>query len=249
MSLLSKLGLDRREVRAWAMYDWANSAFWSTVITAVFPEFFSVGRRGRTAAGRRHGAVRLITTVALVAIAVMSPILGAIADYAGIRKKMLGAFLALGASATAAMALIGEGDWKLAAALFMLGNIGVTGTIVFYDSLLPYVARPDELDRVSSAGFRGRFPRRRPAPRGQPRLDRQAGVVRAAERRGWHPPVVSERRRSGGSRFRFRCFGTCPSRRANCARAKQRGQNPIAARSGPASARPSASFDATGRRS
>ena len=51
------------------------------------------------------------------------------------------------------MALIGEGDWKLAAVLFMLGNIGVTGTIVFYDSLLPFVARPDELDRVSSSAF------------------------------------------------------------------------------------------------
>ncbi len=153
MSLLSKLGLDRREVRAWAMYDWANSAFWSTVITAVFPEFFSSVAAAGLAPGVATARFATITTVALVAVAVMSPILGAIADYAGIRKKMLGGFLAVGASATAAMALIGEGDWKLAAALFMLGNIGVTGTIVFYDSLLPYVARPDELDRVSSSAF------------------------------------------------------------------------------------------------
>ena len=153
MSLLSKLGLDRREVRAWAMYDWANSAFWSTVITAVFPEFFSSVAAAGLAPGVATARFATITTVALVVVAVMSPILGAIADYAGIRKKMLGGFLAVGASATAAMVLIGEGDWKLAAALFMLGNIGVTGTIVFYDSLLPYVARPDELDRVSSSAF------------------------------------------------------------------------------------------------
>ena len=87
MSLLSKLGLDRREVRAWAMYDWANSAFWSTVITAVFP---SSSRRSPRPACRRRWRRRAsptITTVALVAVAVLSPILGAIADYAGDQKE------------------------------------------------------------------------------------------------------------------------------------------------------------------
>jgi UMF1 family MFS transporter len=153
MSLLSKLGLDRREVRAWAMYDWANSAFWSTVITAVFPEFFSSVASAGQPAAVTTARFATITTAALVVIAILSPILGAIADHAGIRKRMLGVFLALGASATAAMTLIGEGDWKLAAGLFMLANIGVTGTIVFYDSLLPFVARPDELDRVSSSAY------------------------------------------------------------------------------------------------
>jgi UMF1 family MFS transporter len=153
MSLLGKLGLERREVRAWAMYDWANSAFWSTIITAVFPEFFASVAAAGLPPAEATARFATITTAALIIVAVLSPILGAIADYAGVRKKMLGAFLAVGALATAAMALIGEGDWQLAAALFMLGNIGVTGTIVFYDSLLPYVARPDELDRVSSSAF------------------------------------------------------------------------------------------------
>lgn len=135
------------------MYDWANSAFWSTVITAVFPEFFSSVAAAGLPPGVATARFATITTIAMVIIAVLSPILGAIADYSGVRKKMLAVFLAIGASATAAMALIGEGDWKLAAVLFMLGNIGVTGTIVFYDSLLPYLARPDELDRVSSSAF------------------------------------------------------------------------------------------------
>ena len=83
-------GLDRREVRAWAMYDWANSAFWSTVITAVFPEFFSSVAAAGLPPGVATARFATITTVAMVAIAVMSPILGAVADYAGIRKKMLG---------------------------------------------------------------------------------------------------------------------------------------------------------------
>ena len=152
-SFLSRFGLDRREVRAWVMYDWANSAFWSTIVTAVFPEFFSsVAASGLppAAATFRFAAA---TTIALAIVAVISPVLGAVADYAAVKKKMLAAFLVVGVSATAAMALIGEGDWRLAAALFMLGNIGVTGTLVFYESLLPFVARPDEIDRVATAGF------------------------------------------------------------------------------------------------
>jgi len=153
MTLLGRLGLDRREVRAWAMYDWANSAFWSTVVTAVFPEFFSSVAAADLPRGVATARFAAATTIALTIVALISPVLGAMADYAGIKKRMLAVFLALGASATAAMVLIGEGDWKLAAALFMVGNIGVAGTLVFYDSLLPYVAKPEEIDRVSAAGF------------------------------------------------------------------------------------------------
>jgi MFS transporter, UMF1 family len=89
--------------------------------------------------------------VAIVAVA--SPILGAIADYTGIKKKLLAMFVSIGALSCAAMAAIGEGDWQLASILFVIGNIGVSGSTVFYDSLLPHVARPEETDRVSSAGF------------------------------------------------------------------------------------------------
>jgi len=153
MFLLERLGLDRPEVRAWAMYDWANSAFWSTVVTAVFPEFFSSVAARDLPRGVATARFATTTTIALTIVAVMAPVLGAIADYAGIKKRMLGIFLAIGASATAAMVLIGEGDWQLAAALFLISNIGVAGTLVFYDSLLPYVAEPDEIDRVSTAGF------------------------------------------------------------------------------------------------
>lgn len=153
MSLIARLGLQRREARAWVTYDWANSAFWSTVVTAVFPAFFaSVAASGLSPeeATVRFGA---ITVIALTTVAVISPILGAIADYAGIKKKMLGAFLALGVTSTAGMALVGDGDLGLASILFILANIGVAGTVVFYDSLLPYVANPEEIDQVSTSGF------------------------------------------------------------------------------------------------
>ena len=96
-SLLERLGLGRRDLRAWAMYDWANSAFQTTIIAAVF--------------------------------------------------------LAIGASATAGMFFIGRGDWQLALVLFVIGNVGVAGSIVFYESLLPHLVGEEELDRVSSAGY------------------------------------------------------------------------------------------------
>jgi UMF1 family MFS transporter len=75
------------------------------------------------------------------------------ADYAGLKMKMLGGFIGLGVVATAAMYFIGRGDWKLALLLFVLGNIGVTGSLVFYESLLPHIAREEERDMVASAGF------------------------------------------------------------------------------------------------
>jgi len=89
----------------------------------------------------------------LAMIAVLSPVLGAMADYAAVKKRMLAVFLGIGVVATAAMFFIYRGDWVLALALFMLGNIGVYGTFTFYDSLLPHIARGDELDRVSTAGY------------------------------------------------------------------------------------------------
>jgi UMF1 family MFS transporter len=152
-TLLGRLGLDRPELVAWAMYDWANSAFLTVVVTAVFPIYYrSVAARGldATAATGRFG---LATTIALVIAALLAPPLGALADRSGGKLRLLRAFLSVGVVATAALALVGEGDWLLGLALFVVANIGVTGSFVFYDSLLPHVARPEEMDRVSSAGY------------------------------------------------------------------------------------------------
>jgi UMF1 family MFS transporter len=152
-SWLARIGLDRPELRAWAMYDWANSAFWCTVILAVFPPFFA----DYAAAGLSPVAATTrfawATTIAVTLVALMGPVLGAIADYRAMKKRLLAAFMALGVAATLLMATIGRGQWEYAAVLFMLGNVGVAASLVFYDSLLPHIARPGELDRVSTAGF------------------------------------------------------------------------------------------------
>ena len=135
------------------MYDWANSAFMATVVTAVFPIYFASVAAADLDPATASFRFAVTTFVALSVVAVLAPVLGAIADFAGIKKKMLGAFLALGVVATACMFFIERGDWVLAAVLFVVANIGVTTSFVFYDSLLPHIARADEMDRVSTAGY------------------------------------------------------------------------------------------------
>ena len=153
MGLFARLGLGRPELRAWAIYDWANSAFQCTIIAAIFPVYYSTvaadGLPGPTASARFATA----TTIAMATVALLSPVLGAYADYAGRKKRMLAVSMAVGVPATAAMFWIGRGDYRLAEVLFVLGNIGVYASYVFYDSLLPHIASDREVDRVSSAAY------------------------------------------------------------------------------------------------
>ncbi len=153
MRVLARLGLDRRELRAWAAYDWANSAFITVVVSAVFPIFFvkvAGADLAETEASRRF---TIATTIALALSAVLAPVLGAIADRAPVKKRFLLAFSALGVLATLAMTTIDRGDWLWALVLFGVANLGANGAFVFYDALLPHVARPHEVDRVSTAGY------------------------------------------------------------------------------------------------
>jgi MFS transporter, UMF1 family len=151
--LLTKAGLRTPEQRAWAWYDWANSAYFTTVITAVFPPFYATYAAAGLPPAQATARFAEITTFSVALVAVSSPILGAIADYGGVKKRLLLGFMVLGVFACASMAAIGRGNLTLASTLFVLGNIGVSGSTVFYDALLPNVARPEETDRVSSAGF------------------------------------------------------------------------------------------------
>ena len=135
------------------MYDWANSAFMTTVVAAVFPIYFSRVAAAELEPVEATARFALATTIALSIVAVISPLLGALADHAGVKKRLLGTFMGLGAFATACMYFIQRGDVLLASVLFILGNIGATGSFVFYDSLLPHIADQREIDRVSTAGY------------------------------------------------------------------------------------------------
>lgn len=153
MSLLRRLGLNRPELRAWATYDWANSAFQSTIITAVFPEFFASVAAADLPPAIATARYAWATTIAVAVIALLGPILGAIADYRALKKKMLGAFVGLGVIATLMMTTIHQGEWQYAAGIFIVANVAIASSFVFYDSLLPHIAAPEEMDRVSTSSY------------------------------------------------------------------------------------------------
>ena len=152
-SWLEKLGLHRPELRAWVLYDWANSALITTVITAIYPIYFKdVAANGLDPADSsfKHS---MATVIALTIVAAIAPLLGVIGDLRACKKRMLGIFAGIGISATACMFLVEHGNWILGMILFVVANIGASGSFVFYDALLPHVAREDEVDRVSTMGY------------------------------------------------------------------------------------------------
>ncbi|MFH1845662.1 MAG: MFS transporter [bacterium] len=143
-----------KTVNAWCLYDWANSAFATTVMAAMFPPFFrSLATRAGLASADATAYWGYTTAIALLIIAVLAPLLGAVSDVTGRRKWYLASFAGLGILACFAFATIGEGDWQLAAGLFIAGNIGFAGSIVFYESLLPHLAAGGEMDRISTRGY------------------------------------------------------------------------------------------------
>jgi len=153
MAWLDRLGLGRPELRAWAMYDWAVSAVQTTILVAVFPIFFVRVAAAGLPESRGTQALATANTIAAVLVALVSPVLGAISDYAAAKKRMLAAAMVVGSAATAGMFFIRQGDLTLASTLFVIALVGATASVVFYESLLPHLADPSEIDRVSSAGY------------------------------------------------------------------------------------------------
>src|SRR6187402_1768282 len=111
--LMERLGLGRRELRAWAMYDWANSAVQTTIIAAIFPIYFQKVAAADTPGPVATSRFAWATTIAIVIVAVIAPFLGAVADYSAVKKRMLAVFLGMGACACAGMFFITRGDWQL----------------------------------------------------------------------------------------------------------------------------------------
>ena len=136
------------------MYDWANSAFATTILAAVLPIYYSQVA-GATlpseATATAYWSVGL--SLSLFIVAILSPILGTISDVMRGKKRFLTAFAAIGIVATGLFVLVDTGDWLLASILFVLARIGFTGANVFYDALLPHVAAPEDQDRVSTRGY------------------------------------------------------------------------------------------------
>jgi MFS transporter, UMF1 family len=145
--------LRNKPVFAWALYDWANSAFATTVMAGFFPVFFQKFWSTDVTPTETTSRLGYANAAAGLVIALLAPVLGAIADRGGRRKQFLLAWTLLGVGATGALYLIDQGDWTAAAVLFVLGTMGFNGGVVFNDSLLLDVAGPGELDRISAFGY------------------------------------------------------------------------------------------------
>ena len=156
---------DRREIFGWAMYDWANSAF-STTIGTVFlgPHVASLARTAAEAAGTAtvpffgipvapDSFLPYCISFSVGMQVLFLPILGAIADYSHLRKRMLQIFATIGALATILMFFVTGGLWWLGGVLFIVANLAFGASMVFYNSYLPDIASEDERDRVSSYGW------------------------------------------------------------------------------------------------
>ena len=146
--------LFQRDTLSWAFYDWANSAFATTVVAGFFPiffkEFWSLGVDATVTTFR----LGVASSVSSLIIVVLAPILGAISDSAGIKKKLLAVFAFIGIVSTFCLYLAGNGMWELAIALYIVGSLGFFGGNVFYDALLLTVAPSSErIHQVSGFGF------------------------------------------------------------------------------------------------
>lgn len=143
----------RRAQWSWALYDWANSAFATTVMAGFFPVFFkSYWAVGMSAT---DSTVRLGTAnaVASLLVVLLAPVLGVIADRSGRKKRLLLLLAMLGALMSGGLFLVAQGQWLIAAGLYVFGVLGFAGGNVSYDAMLLDVARRDEFERVSALGF------------------------------------------------------------------------------------------------
>jgi len=144
----------RKRIRAWTMYDWANSAFITTVAAAVLPVYYSqvaASTLASPAVATAYWSTGL--SISLFVVAVIAPILGTVSDVMRGKKKFLSLFVGIGVVATGLLVLVKSGNWLLASLLFVFGRIGFAGANVFYDSLLPHVAKIEDQDKVSSRGY------------------------------------------------------------------------------------------------
>lgn len=145
--------LRRRPVVAWAFYDWANSAFATTVMAGFFPVFFKQYWNAGVVATESTFRLGMASGAASFLVAVLAPALGAVADRSGSRVRLMMFFTVLGAAATAGLALVAQGHWLTAATLYLAASLGFWGGIVCNDSLLLHVCEPDEYDVVSGYGY------------------------------------------------------------------------------------------------
>lgn len=147
------MNTSRRALWGWALNDWANSAFATTVMAGFFPLFFKAYWAGGTSSAEGTFALGVANSVASLVVAILAPVLGAIADRGSLKKRLLALFTLIGALNTVGLWFVAQNDWLMAVILYIGGSVGFFGSLSFYDSLLVSVAPKDKWDSASSLGF------------------------------------------------------------------------------------------------
>ena len=142
-----------RQVMSWALYDWANSAFATTVLAGFFPLFFKKYWSAGSDVTVSTFQLGVANAAASLVVALLAPILGAIADRSGARKRYLLLFAGMGVVMTGSLALVGAGQWPIAVGIYLFALIGFSGSNLFYDALILDAAPHGRIDRVSTFGF------------------------------------------------------------------------------------------------
>jgi len=143
----------KKALWGWALYDWGNSAFATTVMAGFFPIFFKQFWSHGVDANLSTARLGIGNSIASLIVALLAPILGAMADRGSLKKKFLLFFAYLGVLMTAALFLVQEGQWAWALFIYTMGVISFSGANIFYDSLLPDIAGKNQMDWVSSLGY------------------------------------------------------------------------------------------------
>jgi len=144
---------ERKAIWGWAMYDWANSAFATTVMAGFFPLFFKAYWANPGNPSESTFYLGMANSMASIIVAMSAPFLGAIADRGTAKKKFLLIFAFLGILMTGGLWMVAQGFWQMAVLLYVLATVGFSGSNLFYDSLLPGIASEEKVDYVSSLGF------------------------------------------------------------------------------------------------
>ncbi len=144
--------LSRQEL-SWVLYDVGNSAFVLIVVTTVMPIFFKDVSARHLQPESSTAAWGMANAAASLAVAVLAPILGTLADYRYLKKRFFGGFAAAGIGFTFLLVFAGAGNWGFALAVFVLARVGFGGANVFYDAFLTDVTAPERMNRISAAGY------------------------------------------------------------------------------------------------
>ena len=144
---------NKRAVWSWAFYDWANSAYSTTVMAGFFPLFFKEYWADPHNPSQSTFYLGMANSIASMVVAALAPLLGSVADQGSIKKKFLTFFAFLGVIMTGGLWMVAQGNWQMAVLFYVIATIGFSSGIVFYDALLPGLASEERVDAVSSLGF------------------------------------------------------------------------------------------------